>query len=132
MTTLAQLEEKFDVRVFDYIARDADVPTVSKAACQGDVSLLRITAGAATRPIPAAGVAVVRGEVNSNTHSLHGEGFFDLAINGAGTQIGTLTVPDDSEVFLLHPEHGGLQINPGTYRIGRQREQADEIRAVAD
>lgn len=133
MATLGEVIEKTNTEVFDYLARDAEVPTVSEAACQGDVSVLRSTAKAAVAPIPAAGVAVVRGENGGNTHSLHGTGFFDPARAGEGDlTLGTLTVPDGGEAYLLHPEHGGMTILPGTYRIGRQREYAGEWRMVAD
>jgi hypothetical protein len=121
------------VEIFDYLARDAEIPLVTKAACQGDVSLLRVTTKAAATPIPKAGVPVVRGESGGNTHSLHGEGFFDFTDGGRGSlKIGTLTVPEGSEVVLGHPEHGFLSITPGTYQVGRQREFAGEWALVAD
>mgnify|MGYP002137333857 CR=1 FL=1 len=53
----------------------------------------------------------------------------------AGTddlELGTVTVPDGAAAHLVHPEHGAQGIAPGTYRIRRQREQADQIRMVAD
>lgn len=72
-------------------------------------------------------------------HTLYGAGFFD-ARRGDEMVYGTLTVPGDGQVLLLHTdpsrrlsdEHGAVQITAGTYRIGGQREQADEIRRVAD
>lgn len=33
---------------------------------------------------------------------------------------------------VAHPEHGFSGIGAGTYEVRRQREQADEIRLVAD
>lgn len=133
--TLGDVESRFDVAMLDYLDRQVSVPVVTTAACQGDVSILRATAtGPATTPLPKAGVPVVVGESGGNTHSVHGTGFFDPApVRGPrDLTLGTLTVPPGGEVFLLHPEHGGMQFAPGTYRIGRQREQADEIAYVVD
>jgi hypothetical protein len=102
---------------------------------QGDVSILRVTKAAATKPVATAGVAVVRGENGGNTHSLHGDGpvFWDVAPDRDGELLlGRLTVPVGSQAVLGHPEHGFLAITPGTYEIGRQREYAGEWRMVAD
>ena len=137
ITTLSELEAAASVRVLDHLNRDAALPVVTTAGCQGDVSILRVTTKAATTPLPQAGYPVVRGEAGGNTHSLHAEAdsgvCFDPADGRGGDLVlGTLTVPDGVQAFLLHPEHGGMAINPGTYRIGRQREYAGEWRMVAD
>ena len=119
--------------VFDWLARDADVPVIDQQACQGDVSILRVTTKPATTPLPHAGVAVVQGENGGNTHSLHGVGCWDWApVRDGSLVLGTLTVADGDTVLLGHPEHGFIQIAPGTYRVGRQREFAGEWRQVAD
>lgn len=126
---------RFDTEVLDHLDRDASLPVVTRAACQGDVSILRVTTAPATTPVPSTGVPVVRGENGGNTHSLHGDGpiYFDRsAPSGTSLALGTLTVPEGSTAVLLHPEHGGMSIVAGTYRVGRQREMADEIRMVAD
>lgn len=116
--------------VLEYLDRQAEVPLVTRVACQGDVSILR-QAGvkAAATPIPATGVVVASGREGHN-HTLFGGGFFDR--RESGVVVGTLTVPAGATVLLSHEEHGALQLAPGTYRIGRQREQADEIALVAD
>jgi hypothetical protein len=134
MATLAQIEKQTGVTVFDWLTRDAEVPVVTRAACQGDVSVLRVTTGPATTALPQAGVAVVRGEAGGNTHSLHGVGCLWDVADGRGGELvlGALTVPEGCEAVLAHPEHGFLALAPGTYRIGRQREFAGEWRMVAD
>lgn len=129
MATIAELETQFQTEVLDYLDRDAAVPVVSRAGIQGDVSILRVTTKGAVTAIPASGVVVASGR-EGHSHTLFGGGYFDR--HESGVVVGTLTVPADTEVFLLHAEHGGLQFAPGTYRIGRQREQADEIALVAD
>lgn len=136
MITLSELETLAATRVLDHLDREATLPIVTRAACQGDVSVLRVTTPPATTALPQAGHPVVRGEAGGNTHSLHaasGSGVcFDLADGRDELALGTLTVPDGAEAYLLHPEHGGMAIAPGTYRIGRQREWAGEWRLVAD
>lgn len=130
MATIAQLEVEFGTEVLEYLDRDAAVPVVTRAAMQGDVSILReVGVKPAVTAIPAGGVVVASGREGHN-HTLFGGGYFDRCENGV--VVGTVTVPVDADVFLLHAEHGGLQIAAGTYRIGRQREQADEIALVAD
>ncbi len=127
--------EKFDTEILDYLERDAEVPTVTIAGMQGDVSVLRVTKSPAVKPVAKTGVAVVRGENGGNTHSLHGDGpiFWDVAAERDGSLLlGRLTVSEGSEAVLAHPEHGFLSITPGTYEIGRQREFAGEWRMVAD
>ena len=133
MRTMQSLIEEHGTDVLDYLDRQVTVPVSAGAQIQGDVSILPTTGPPATTPIPKGGAAVVRGEAGGNTHSLHGSpsAFFDPAA-GEGLVLGTLTVPADSEAYLAHPEHGFAGFAPGTYQIGRQREQADEIAYVAD
>lgn len=135
MRTLEQLISEHDTDVLDHLDRQVTVPVTDRPQVQGDVSILPVTTGQATTPVPRAGVAVVRGESGGNTHSLHGSpsAFFDAApAGGRSVVLGLLTVPEGSEAYLAHPEHGYMGIGPGTYRIGRQREQADEIAYVVD
>ena len=134
-STIDSMTTRTGVTVLDHIDPSADVPVVSIAAAQGDVSILRVTTRPATTPMPAR-VDVVRGEAGRNTHSLHpsGDCFWDAATarSVADLTLGTLTVPEGSTAVLAHPEHGFLELAPGTYRIGRQREYAGEWAYVAD
>ena len=134
-STIDSMTTRTGVTVLDHIDLSADVPVVSVAAAQGDVSILRVTTRPATTPMPAR-VDVVRGEAGGNTHSLHpsGDCFWDAATarSVADLTLGTLTVPEGSTAVLAHPEHGFLELAPGTYRIGRQREYAGEWAYVAD
>ncbi len=129
--TLAEAVAKTGKDVLDHLDQQCTVPIVTRFACQGDVAILADADTApATTPIPDAGVVAVASEASSNTHSLHGAAFYDR--RESGMQIGVLTVPDGSEALLMHPEHGAMWIAPGSYSIRRQREQADELRLVAD
>ena len=83
--------------------------------------------------VPPEGVTVVRGENGGHTHLLLAEGPVSWAPSTAGGQgLGVVTVPDGATGFLAHPEHGYLGFAPGAYIVRRQREQADEIRLIAD
>jgi len=119
--------------VLDYLDRDVSVPVVTKAACQGDVSFLRSEDAPATTPMPKQGVVIVRSEASANTHSLHPDGsvFWDYRSDGS-LLLGVLTVPEGSSALVSHQEHGALQITPGTYRVGRQREWQGEWALVRD
>lgn len=135
MRTLDSLITEHGTEVLDYLDRQVTVPVTNAPQVQGDVSILPVTTQPAMTPLPKSGVAVVRGESGGNTHSLHASpaAFFDAAPQRDRSLIlGTLTVPEGSEAYLAHPEHGFMGIAPGTYQIGRQREQADEIAYIVD
>ena len=90
----------------------------------------------ATTPVPAAGVPVVRGEAGGNTHAIVADGpgvcCDTRQASTTDLTLATLTVPEGSVAYLAHPEHAYTGIGPGTYTLRRQREQADELRIVAD
>lgn len=135
--TLAAVLDQAGVSSLGVLDAQIDVPVLTGMQRQGDLLIVPApSASPATTPVPAEGVVVVAAEsANRNTHSLHGfDGpvCFDRAV-GRGQTVGTLTVPDGSSAYLVHTEeHGANAFGPGTYRIVRQREQADEIRMVAD
>jgi hypothetical protein len=140
--TIEEAIEKFGVDIDDHLDRQADIPVLAGLQFQGDVavvplSMLRLAPSEAITPVPAGGVAVVRGESGSNTHLLLavGEVFFDLH-DSRGSQLdlrlGVLTVEPGATAYLAHPEHAYSGVGPGTYEIRRQREQADQSRLVAD
>lgn len=135
---LSEAIDRFDTNVLDHLDRDAAIPHITDAGIQGDVSFLRDQFIAeATTAVPAAGVPVVRGENGGNTHALFADGqvFYDRAPvdnDPETTVIGTLTVAEGATAFLIHPEHGGMSFGAGTWRVGRQREQADVVAFVED
>lgn len=134
--TIEQAIRTFGVEVDEHLDRQATIPVLDGLQFQGDVAVVPAPRRrAAAEPVPAAGVPVVRGEAGGNTHLLlaAGDCFFTPAVERAGSlALGTLTVPVGSTAYLAHPEHAYAGIAPGTYEIRRQREQADEIRMVAD
>lgn len=115
-----------------HLVADAEVPLCSGMQRQGDV-LVR-PARKSAKPgvvIPPDGVAVVRGENGGNTHLLVGDGVWAPAAGRDLLALGAVDVGPEG-AYLLHPEHGAQGLAPGSYVVSRQREQADEIRRVAD
>ena len=83
--------------------------------------------------VPVEGVRVVRGEATGNAHILHADGPAMWAPSSDGLRLGVLHVPAGSVAWLIHTdEHGANGIAAGTYVVTGKREQADEIRRVAD
>jgi hypothetical protein len=132
--TLMDVETIYGITHHDHLDRDAEIPTVSTLGFQGDVAIIRRDDLQATTAIPTNGYPVVRGEVGANTHLLVGDGFYDPAtsVSPQDLRLGVLTAPEGGTTLLSHPEHGGLIVAPGSYEIRRQREQAEEMRMVAD
>lgn len=129
---LSEALEITGTTVYEWLDMQAEVPMVDTAAAQGDISILRVTLNDAATALPTAGVVLVRSEATSHTHTLHGEGCFYDPAKGDGLELGRLTVPQGREALISHQEHGALLIQPGTYRLGRQREYAGEWAYVAD
>lgn len=138
MTKLATILDRAGIDRLGVLDADITIPTLCGVQAQGDLLILpRPNKAAATTPIPQTGVEVVRAEQGGNTHtllSMDGPGcYWDAADTRSGVVLGTLTVPAGASAYLVHSEeHGANAVGAGTYEIRRQREQADEIRMVAD
>jgi hypothetical protein len=139
--TLADLITTHGVDVHDHLDRDELVPVHTGLQFQGDVAVIpassEITASGSgyPKPVPVLGVPVVRGENGGNTHLLLADPTvtWDPTTGGpTALDLGVLTVPQAATAWLAHPEHGYLGVGPGQYVVRRQREQADEIRLIAD
>lgn len=130
----------YDVQIPDETLAELEVPVLSGPQRQGDVLIVpagRIgKAHREARPIPADGVAVVRGEATGNTHLLHAEGdclWAPADLSGGSVNLGTLLVDPGAVAYLIHTdEHGANAIRPGCYSLHGKREMAAEIRRVAD
>lgn len=136
MQTLEKLITEFGVDVHEHLDRDELVPVHSSIQRQGDVAFIPVDSrpSAGHRPIPAAGVAVVRGENGGNTHLLLGQGTYRSIVSSdpSDTLIGELVVGEGETAYVAHSEHGYLGIGPGVYQARRKREQADVVRRIAD
>ena len=142
--TFAQTLGKHHIGVPAGVIADAPVPVLTTAQRQGDV-LVAPCADAASRDgfaeVPADGLAVVRGESSTggNAHILdayHGPVYWRPHVpagSDVDVRLGTLYVPTGSVAMLSHTdEHGSNGIGAGTYVVAGKREQADQIRRVAD
>ena len=128
----SDLLTRHNVEVPPHLAEQAEIPVCTGLMRQGDVLVVPTRSGkvANLKPIPAEGIAIVRGEAGGNTHLLVGGG--EWASNTTDPAVmGTLVVEDDP-AYLLHPEHGATGIGSGTYIVRRQREQAEIERLVSD
>lgn len=133
--TYADVLGAHSVEIPAHLEAQAEVPVCTGPQRQGDLIVLPTRAGAETGAVvPAEGVPVVRGEAGGNTHLLVADGpvCWLAGTTADALHLGTVTVPEGATAWLLHPEHGAQGIGAGTYRVRRQREQADVIRMVAD
>jgi len=136
MHTVTSIMSRHQIASPAHLEVQADVPLRTGIQRQGDVLVAPMRPGqvAGLAPVPAEGVPVVRGESGGHTHLLVAEGDVTWAPAGGREplMLGTVCVGPDSAAYLIHPEHGATGMAPGLYGIRRQREQADEIRLVAD
>jgi hypothetical protein len=139
MHTLDRVMGSHQVAIPEHLEAQAEIPLISdRPQRQGDVYVIPQRPGIidGAEPVPAEGVPVVRSEAGGNTHLLVAEGFVSwkpqVGIRSDLAAQGTLVVDQGSSAYLIHPEHGATGMGPGHYTIRRQREQADEIRIVAD
>lgn len=129
--------EAFDVPAD--LVDDVEIPVLIGMQRQGDVLVVPQRRGVSNgQPVPPDGIAVVRGEAGGNTHLLvnvapdAGVVTWRPIETRSAQDLGEIVVPEGGTAGLLHPEHGATLIGPGSYVARRQREQADEIRLVAD
>ena len=136
ITTFGDLLGRHDIQIPDHLIAQAEVPVLTGPQRQGDLFVRPVAVGDGTgngrwQPV-GDGVQVVHGEATGNTHWLHGNTCRWLRLD-QGQVVGLVQVPDGEAAYLVHTdEHGANGIGPGIYEVRRKREQADEIRMVAD
>lgn len=134
--TVAHMTSHTGVDIVSDWADDFEIPVLAGIQRQGDVIVVPDPHVNASTQVTTAGTPVVRGESGGNTHAIYADGpdvrCDTFAASPTSLRVATLTVPEGSAAYLSHPEHGFLGIAPGRYEIRRQREQADELRMVAD
>jgi hypothetical protein len=117
---------------------DQEIKVLTTPQRQGDVLIIPCPDARKGKPIPKAGITVVRGETSGGNahilHNLHGQCEWAPAPDGDENLLqGWLTVPEDAAATLIHTqEHGVLGVGPGCYEIRGQREMAGEWRRVSD
>ncbi|MQY05804.1 hypothetical protein [Actinomadura macrotermitis] len=131
--TLADLTARTGLNVLDHLERAAALPIVDGLQAQGDLIVVPLAfveqavtppALGGWRPVPAAGVELLRGAAGGNPHTLVADAgvcHWTTGVRDAeGLALGALQAT--APVYLLHPEHGGTGVAAGTYVIRRQRE----------
>jgi len=142
--TLADLTARTGLDILGHIEREVTIPVTDGIQAQGDLLVIPIALLAVEKSrgwswrnvsiadpprwhwVPAAGIEALRAGTGGNPHTLVADpgtcrwttGVYDperLAL-GALTTTGI--------AYLIHPEHGGSGIAPGTYLIRRQRERS--------
>ena len=139
MKTLTEILDRHQIAVADELLADVIVPVISDAPQrQGDVLIIpRGPLSKAERAdcelVGRTGIAVVRGEATGNTHMLDAEGNVWFARREGGVRLAVVEVEPGATAYLIHTdEHGANAFGPGTYILHGKREQAEEIRRVAD
>ncbi len=123
--------------VLEDLQREVEIPVLDGPQAQGDLIVVPLDLvddvslglGARWRPVPAEGIELLRG-AGGNPHTL-------VADRGAAewtadirdrTWLAIGVLRATATAYLIHPEHGGSGIAPGTYLIRRQREGVGRAR----
>lgn len=131
--TLARLTERSGRYVLDHLEREAAVPVIDGPQAQGDLLVLphHLVLDEVHLPtqgwtaVPPEGIELLRSTTGGTPHTLVADsGTCHWAGNSVRDRTGlTLGVfRATGPVYLLHAEHGGTGIAPGTYAVRRQRE----------
>ena len=110
-----------DMRVF----KDSDIP-VGKHVFQGDVAIIRIAEVPATATAQPARTnrQIVEGTTRGSRHCVSVESMattkFFIPAN-KGELVGDIISSKTHDICITHPEHGNVQVPPGTYQIKFQR-----------
>ena len=142
MKTLADLTGTSGLPVDAHLVLDLVIPINDGLQAQGDLLVVplaevagqvNVPATARWHEVPPEGIELLRGGTGGNAHTL---------VADPGTCVWTGTVPDTTGLaigvfeamapaYLLHREHGGTGIAPGSYVVRRQREHAPEVPVTA-
>lgn len=132
--TLADLTGRTGLTVLDHLEQQVRIPVLDGLQAQGDLIVVplhvlddvRLAARARWRPVPPEGVELLRGAAGGNPHTL-------VAEPGDAQWTTAVTDPEflaigavrcTGPAYLVHPEHGGSGLAPGTYLVRRQRERS--------
>ncbi|MFW5418491.1 hypothetical protein J0910_17920 [Nocardiopsis sp. CNT-189] len=132
-TTLADLTARTGLDVLDHLERQVSVPVIDGLQAQGD--LIAVPAGLVPGlslpgpgflwdEVPPEGRELLRSASGGNPHTLIADGGTCLWSTYVGDpeNLALGAVRTTRPAYLLHPEHGGTGLAPGTYLIRRQRE----------
>jgi len=131
--TLADLTRRTGLDVHDHLELQIALPVLDGLQAQGDLIVIPLSilddvtvpAAAFWRTVPRAGIELLRGAGGGNPHTLVTEpdtARWTVDVNDIQLlAIGVLH--NAAPAYLIHPEHGGTGIAPGTWLIRRQRER---------
>lgn len=130
---LAELLDRTGLDVLDHLERQVTIPVIDGLQAQGDLIVVpmdlldpvTLHPGTRWRPVPSAGLELVRGVAGNNPHTL---------VVDAGTcrwtpdvrdplGLGIAAFENTAPAYLVHPEHGGSGIAPGSWLVRRQQER---------
>jgi hypothetical protein len=145
MPTLTDLIETHGFDVLAQLDRQADIPFLDGAQFQGDLSVIPLAHRSrhvqvtpdARRVVPGPdGIPVIEAADGGHEHRLfthQGSCWWTTDVtDDQGLAIGVLTVEPGGRALIAHAEHGYTGIAAAVVILGRQREQADAERLVAD
>ncbi|MFR9778059.1 hypothetical protein ACL02O_18650 [Micromonospora sp. MS34] len=131
--TLNKLTDLTGLTVLDHLEQQVRIPVLAGLQAQGDLLVVplhvlddvHLAARARWRPVPPAGVELLRGAAGGNPHTLvaePGDAHWSTDVaDPVSLAVGALRCTGPA--YLVHPEHGGSGIAPGTYLVRRQRER---------
>ncbi|QVQ50849.1 hypothetical protein J4H86_18545 [Spiractinospora alimapuensis] len=137
--TLSDLTRLSGVQVLDHLEQEVAVPVIADLQAQGDLiviphDLVRddvvLPPDHGWRDVPPEGLDLLRSAAGGNPHCLVAEPgtcrWVTHIRDGSGLSLGALTTTRPA--YLIHPEHGGSGLAPGTYVVRRQREGTGDVR----
>ena len=130
---LAELLDRTGLSVLDHLEKQVLVPVIDGLQAQGDLIVIpfallgpvHLMWRASWDEVPPEGVELIRAAAGNNPHTLVADprtcrwttDFHDPL--GLGIAVFHNTAP----AYLVHPEHGGTGIAPGTWLVRRQQER---------
>lgn len=136
--TLADLTQRTGLDVLGHLERQLTIPVIDGPQAQGDLIVIplgyladiTIMPTAHWREVPGTGIEVLRAGAGGNSHTLVADPgtcrWSTGILDRTGLALGALTTT--SAAYIIHPEHGGSGIAPGSYLIRRQRERNNSPR----
>lgn len=137
--TLSDLTRQSGVQVLDHLEQEVAVPVISGLQAQGDLIVIPhdLVRDAVVLPpeyqwrdVPPEGVDILRSAAGGNSHCLVAEPgtcrWITHIRDGSGLSLGAITTVRPA--YLIHTEHGGTGLAPGTYVVRRQQEGTGDVR----
>ncbi|HEX2316931.1 MAG TPA: hypothetical protein VHJ17_24505 [Thermomonospora sp.] len=136
--TLAHLTARTGLDVLDHLERETAIPVLDGLQAQGDLIVIplhlvpevTVPSHARWRTVPPTGLELLRSTAGGNPHTLVADQaactWTPTCVDRERLALGVLRT--SGPAYLIHPEHGGSGIAPGSYVIRRQREGASTSR----